>query len=421
MRHLVPQRRRPTELPWRTRGRRIERDDAPEAGAERTDEARQPDRADREVVVFGEHLDENRARRFELVPLGKRVQRLPREQHDMLTHDARFVRVQADDEVAVTDRLERVDRVEHREQVEGDDVERIGLERRLERPPRIGFVAGAQQVHAQVGIRPCAGLVDLERSSGQLDRLVKPVVARRMVTGHAVDIAVDGIQGKGAGSTSLEVAGTGLEEGDRGIEGPCFQAVRIHCQRLPDRCACIIALTIVERQLGDQEVRGDVARIDLQRSFGSGLRGSRVLLKSRFGKTDTRRHVVGIRLQRSLERSNGVGAVVLLEKQLAPRRIDRRIVRRHRARAAQVGIGILKAVERARRQSQPHDIGRRIPGPARQHQLQQTPRLPRDDPGRGTAVPARARRRRPARPRRFPSVIVLRRRIGRPRWRCELE
>ena len=276
----------------------------------------------------------------------------------MLAHDARLVRVQADDEVAVTERLERIDRVEHREQVEGDDVVRICLERRLERAPRIGLVAGAQQMHAQIGIRPRAGRVDLERPSRQLNRLVEPVVACRVVAGHAVDITVDRIEREGGGSTCFEVVDAGLEKRDRAIEGSCFQAVRIHRQRLLDRCAGPVALTIVERQLGDQEVRGNVVRIELEHALGNGLRGGRVLFERRVGKTNAARHEVGVRLQRSLERPNGIGAVVLLEQQLAPRCIDFRIVRRHRAGAAQEGVGVLKAAKGARRQAQPQDTSR---------------------------------------------------------------
>ena len=50
--------------------------------------------------------------------LRQRVERLPRQLHHVLAHDSGFVRMQADDEIPVANRLELVDRVEHRELIE---------------------------------------------------------------------------------------------------------------------------------------------------------------------------------------------------------------------------------------------------------------------------------------------------------------
>ena len=141
VRHLVPQRGFPAELPWRPRARRIERHDAAKAGTERADEAGQADGAHGKVVVLGKHLDENRPCRLELVQLRQRVERLPRQLHHVLAHHSGFVWMQADHEIPVADRLELVDGVEHRELVERHHVVGIRLERRLERPSRAGLVA----------------------------------------------------------------------------------------------------------------------------------------------------------------------------------------------------------------------------------------------------------------------------------------
>ena len=84
----------------------------------------QADRPDGEVVVLREHLDEDRSCRLELVLLRQRVERLARPWHDLLAHHGRFVGVQAHDQIAVADRLELVDRIQHGELVEDEDVVR---------------------------------------------------------------------------------------------------------------------------------------------------------------------------------------------------------------------------------------------------------------------------------------------------------
>ena len=59
VRELVPERRLPRERPGRLGLRRVHAHDAPEAGAERADEAGETEVADREVVVDRKNLDED--------------------------------------------------------------------------------------------------------------------------------------------------------------------------------------------------------------------------------------------------------------------------------------------------------------------------------------------------------------------------
>ena len=149
VRELVPERGLPLELA-RPRFRRIHRHDPAEAGAERADHAGQTGVAHGEVVVLRKDLDENRTLRRELVPRRKCLERLMRERNGVLLQHRRFLLVHAHDEIAVADRLELVEHVEHVQQVLGDGVERVGLERCLERGARRGLVAGAQQVQAEI-------------------------------------------------------------------------------------------------------------------------------------------------------------------------------------------------------------------------------------------------------------------------------
>ena len=115
MRQLVPQRLAPVEVPGRPRPRRIECHDTAEAGAECADHARQAYRAHGEVVVLREHLDQDRTGRREVVPLRERGHRFLGERDGMLAHDRGFTGIEAEDQIAVGDGLELVERVEQRE------------------------------------------------------------------------------------------------------------------------------------------------------------------------------------------------------------------------------------------------------------------------------------------------------------------
>ena len=102
-----------------------DRDHAAETGAERANHPGQSDVSDREVVVAREDLDENRSARRELVASRQRRQRLMGDRHRLILQHRRFVLAEAEDEVAVTDRLELVERIHEPEQIERDDVKGI--------------------------------------------------------------------------------------------------------------------------------------------------------------------------------------------------------------------------------------------------------------------------------------------------------
>ncbi len=67
--------------------------------------------------------------------------------------------------------------------------------------------------------------------------------------------------------------------------------------------------------------------------------------------------VLRIVLQRWLKRFHGVGRLVLLEKQLAPRRIDRRIGWRFRERVAKHVVRFLRPVERSKSTRRTRQLG----------------------------------------------------------------
>ena len=93
-------------------------------------------------------------------------QRLVREPEHRLLHHAHLVGMQPNDQVAILDRLELVERVEHLEEVVRNNVVAVQLERLLQRGPRRRLVAGAQQVQAEVALGPRAVRLDLHRLAG---------------------------------------------------------------------------------------------------------------------------------------------------------------------------------------------------------------------------------------------------------------
>src|SRR4030095_5063200 len=101
---------------------------------------RQAYRADSEVVVLREHLDQDWTGRREVVPLRKRGHRVLGERDGMLAHDRGLTGIEAEDQIAVGDGLELVERVEQLQRVERLLIEAIVLEGALEGTAGWGLV-----------------------------------------------------------------------------------------------------------------------------------------------------------------------------------------------------------------------------------------------------------------------------------------
>jgi hypothetical protein len=71
----------------------------------------------------------------------------------MLAHDRGFTGIEAEDEVAVGDGLELVERVEQLKRVVRLLIEAIVLERALEGTASAGLITGPQQVLAEIRMR----------------------------------------------------------------------------------------------------------------------------------------------------------------------------------------------------------------------------------------------------------------------------
>ena len=346
---LVPQRRFPLEIARRARLRRVHRDDAAEADAEGADHAGQAERAHGEVVVAREDLDENRTARRELVARRHRVERLVREGDRVLLQHRRLVLVHAQDQIAVAHGDELIEAIHHLQEVVGERVVRVGLERRLERRARARLVARAQQLDAEIGERAVVLRVERERAPRELHRFVEAIVVRGELAGRQVHVGVIGRDRERLGRPRLELLRLVLDEGERGAERVRVEARRIDGEGLVDRLARLVVVARVGRFAGEKELRVDRRGVHFERALGEtdGLRG--VLLFERPRGAHQRRRPPRVGLQRHLERLERVGPVEFLEEQLAPSRLNRWIAREAGGGLAIRRVGFLEAPQCAER------------------------------------------------------------------------
>ena len=106
-------------------------------------------------------------------------------------------------------------------------------------------------------------------------------------------------------------------------------------------------------------MRVDDIGIERERLLDGLLRGRRIHVEQRLGHSDERGNPFVVGRERILKRLRRFRVVVHLQKQLAPARVQRRIVRRLLRRDAIGVVGELKFAERAGRAAKPRVLGRR--------------------------------------------------------------
>ena len=217
----------------------------------------------------------------ELVLLRKGGQGARDDRQRVGLQDVGLLRVEAHERGAVRERLEPVERVEQAQQVERDDVVRIGLERALEHLSRPGLVARAQQVHAQVRLRARVVRVERDGLARERRRLVEPVPARRQLARHAVGDAPGRVHREHARHLGVEVGRAAVHVGHGREQSVGVLALRVRRERRLHRLPGVGVVVVVERQLGPEQVRVDQRGVDLERPGGRGGRGRRVVLGER--------------------------------------------------------------------------------------------------------------------------------------------
>ena len=343
--HLVPQRRLPVELAGTAGAGRVERHHLAETGAQRPDHAGQAQGPHREVIVLREHLDQNRHLRLHAVAGREVVQRpLAELDHVVLQHRG-LVGMEPDDQVALLERLELVEGVEHLQQVEGDDVVRILLERPFQGPPRPRLVAGPEQVHAELGVAPRVGGIELQPPAHQRRRLLETVVAGGEVAGDPVDLAVGRIDLEHPPDLGLEVVQPVLDIGDRGHQRPRLEAPIVDGEGAIERRPAGLVVTVVEAALGQEQVRVQIVGIDLDGPARRRARLRGVGVRKGPGHPQKRRRPVLVDLERGDVGLRGLRLIVLLAEQVAPEGLHRGVVGSDPGRVPQQRVGLPVAAE----------------------------------------------------------------------------
>ena len=312
--------------------------------------------------------------RRELVARCQGLERLVRQRQRVLLQHRRLVLVHPQDEVAVANRLELVERVQQAEHVERGDVVRIGLEGSLERDPRTGLISGPQQMRSQIreGVR--VPRIEHEPPARERNRLVEAIVVPGQLAGGAIDFSVVGGDGERPGDFGFEVRLLVFDVGERGEERVRVEARRIDEQRLVQprpRLVMVIGVGGFARQ---KHLCFDRERIDLERFLRDrgGLR--RIVFFKRASRADDGRRIPRVRFQRDLERLDRLALVVRLEEQLAPLGVDLRILGRGRRGVAKRRVRRLDVPERAQRPPRTRQLRRILAAPRKRGDPAEDPR-----------------------------------------------
>ena len=177
----------------------------------------------------------------------------------------------------------------------------------------------------EIGQRPRIPRIEGEGASRQRHRFVEPVVVRGHFAGGAVDVAVTGGDRERLVGRGLELLRLVLHEREGGDERLRVEAGRVDGERPLERFVRLVVVAGVGGLAGEEHQGLNGRWVDLERLASEAHCLRRILVLQRAGRTQQRRHPPRVGLQRDLKRLHRVGLVVLLEKQLAPRRASRHL------------------------------------------------------------------------------------------------
>ena len=146
MTELVPQRCLPASRMRRLRGRAVGRDDRAEADAEEPRTAGQAERADREIFLFGKHLNNDRRGERDVVLRTQVAFRSLEQIEYSVAVDVRLASVHAESDTVRFKRAKLRDALLQRDQIVREDVVAVRLVDLVGQLPTFLFLAQPQQV-----------------------------------------------------------------------------------------------------------------------------------------------------------------------------------------------------------------------------------------------------------------------------------
>jgi hypothetical protein len=228
--------------------------------------------------VLRKYLDQDWAGRVEAVLRRQRLHRILRERNRILAQHGRFVAMHLEHEIAVPYGDELIERVEQRQEIVRDHIERIGAKRAIEGAAGAWLVARAHQVHAEIRRRACIGWIERQRLFCERRRLLESIMACRLLRGRPIDLAVRGIDLKDLRNLRIERRAIVAHVRHRGDQGLRFQIRRIDRERFVQLLACLVGAIFVEVQRRQKKMRFGKLRIDLDRAPGRRRRRWRVIV-----------------------------------------------------------------------------------------------------------------------------------------------
>ena len=223
--------------------------------------------------------------------------------------------------------------------------------------------------------------IDLQPSAHEPRGFLEPVMAGDEVAGHPVDLAVGRIDVEHPPHLDLEIVAPVFDPGHGRRQRPRLEAPLVDGEGARERLGARFMVAVVETAPGQEEVRVQVVRIDLDGSAGRRFRRRGVRVGQGAGHPQQRRRPVFVDLQRRLVRLRGIRLVVLLAEEVAPEGVDGGVVGGDARRAPQQRVGLPIApqgprgagrpvqVDGVRRALQPVDehpqAGRRVVAQAR--------------------------------------------------------
>ena len=182
-----------------------------------------------------------------------------------------------------------------------------------------------------------------------VDGLVEAIVSGGLLAGDTIDAAVVGIDREHPLHFGVEGVVRVFQIRDRREQRSSFEAGGIDVQRAPERRACVVDVLVVQIQLGEEHVRVHEVRIEPEHASDDIARHGRIRVNGHAREAQVRGRERAIDLHRLTERAGRVRGIVLVEQQIAPRGLHRRIVGLEDDCVAEEIVGLLEVSKPAGR------------------------------------------------------------------------
>ena len=333
------------------RVRRDQRDHLAETDPHQRADVGQAHRARGEVLGILENLDQHRILRLE-IPFGdQRVPGFFQQRREVRPEDLGVAGRHAHEKMLALQRGVLFQRVEHREQVRGNHIERVVLEAGFEAGAAFGLLAEADQIAAEHGVGAPVFRVGGNGGAGVFDGLGEAVVAAEMLGDIGEEHRIAGAEGLNLGGVPGVVRHALLHR-RLGSEGAVHaEGFRVEIERAGKMPRGLFLPAIAPQQGAPDLHRLDRIGIDRQRPLQVALVAGDPPEANEGG------HMAAVDRQGVLVGGLRLALVVFLQEQIAPEHVGLEILRIGADRLLEQAVGIVVAAEQPACQRAHGDIG----------------------------------------------------------------